>query len=62
MQDLVFGTFKIDLQNTLNNLYNPAYEHARSVLEVTGCSVTQGLDCVREKIIKAIYALHSEDS
>ncbi|MCL5998186.1 MAG: response regulator [Chloroflexi bacterium] len=49
-----FGVLKIKLQETLYNLYNPVFEPADCVFEVTGCSPDQGLEPVRAKIIDAI--------
>lgn len=61
MPDTLFGTFKIELQNTLNNLFNPLYEPAAVVLEVTSCLAVQGLVCVRGRIVDAIRSMHLEN-
>jgi CheY-like chemotaxis protein len=52
-----FVSFKVQLQKTLHNLYNPAYQPDDAIFEVTGCSPAQGLDCVRSVILEAIEGI-----
>jgi len=57
-----FASFKVKLQKTLYNLYNPIYEPDDCIYDVTGCSATQGLECVRAGILEAIEEMGAGDS
>lgn len=53
-----FETFEIELQNTLNNLYNPAYKPADILFEVIHLDPIQGLEAARAQIIQAIHEMN----
>jgi CheY-like chemotaxis protein len=56
-----FETFEIELQNTLNNLYNPAYKPADILFEVIHLDSIEGLEAVRAQIIQAIHEMNSPE-
>lgn len=57
-----FASFKLKLQKTLYNLYNPIYEPDDCIYEVTGCPPAQGLECIRSGILEAINEMGAGDS
>ena len=54
MSEPDFGAFRIQLQRTLYNLYNPLFEPERCVFEVVGCLPASGLESARARIVSAI--------
>jgi CheY-like chemotaxis protein len=57
-----FETFEIELQNTLNNLYNPAYKPADILFEVVHLDPIAGLETVRAQIIEAIQEMNAPET
>jgi len=55
-------TFEIELQNTLNHLYNPAYQPANSLFEVLQLAPAQGLEAVRAQILQVIREMNAPDT
>jgi CheY-like chemotaxis protein len=54
-----FETFEIELQNTLNNFYNPAYKPAEFLFEVLHMDPIEGLEAARVHITQTIDQMNS---
>jgi CheY-like chemotaxis protein len=57
-----FESFKIELQNTLNNLYNPVYRPDDIIFDVLRLDPIQGLDAVRPVLTQTIGELKAPES
>lgn len=59
MVEVAFDGFEVELQNTLYNLYDPAYAPAAWMFEVCGAAPEGGLDALREKLIAAVEEMNA---
>jgi CheY-like chemotaxis protein len=61
MPSPVFEIFEVELQNTLNNLYEPTYLPEACIFDILSISPEEGMESVRRNLVETIKAMGQEE-
>jgi CheY-like chemotaxis protein len=61
MPSPVFEIFEVELQNTLNNLYEPTYLPEACIFDILSISPEEGMESVRRNLVESIKAMGQEE-